>query len=208
MFRLLLENTGLSGNRLIAGQAKTSPQTAVVTLIRFCCVCFRFRVCGWLMTHRFDVAHDPAVAARWCTLAEQRLEYLTELFQNGRWRRYYSHTAFIENIKEAKAMVAHWRALSTPGHVPEEPTPIVIPEPKPESVSDVLEPAPDEIDLDAANEVAPADEAALADEVTAADEVAAVDETAAVPVPEVPAEMPSTPDHMKDRYSLLRNLTL
>jgi len=54
------------------------------------------------MTHRFEVTHDPAVVARWCALAQQRLDYLTELFQNGRWRRYYSHTAFIENIKEAK----------------------------------------------------------------------------------------------------------
>ena len=147
------------------------------------------------MTHRFEVAHDPAVAARWCTLAEQRLEYLTELFQNGRWRRYYSHTAFIENIKEAKAMVAYWRALSTPGHVADEPTPILIPELEPAAVPEVVEPAPDEIHLDVASEAAPADE------------------VAAAPAPEVPQEMPSTPDgvtpdHMNDRYSLLRNLAL
>jgi len=153
------------------------------------------------MTHRFDAAHDPAVAARWCTLAEQRLEYLTELFQNGRWRRYYSHTAFIENIKEAKAMVAYWRALSIPGHVPDEPAPILIPELKPVAVPEVVEPAPDEIHLDVASEAAPADEAAPTDE---------VDATPAPEVPdeEVPDEMPSTTDHMNDRYSLLRNLTL
>jgi uncharacterized repeat protein (TIGR03809 family) len=182
----------------IAAEAKTSPQTPVVTLIRFCCVCFRFRLSGWLMTHRFDVAHDPAVAARWCTLAEQRLEYLTELFQNGRWRRYYSHTAFLENIKEAKAMVAYWRALSIPGYVPEEPTPV--PELKPASVPDVVEPAADEIELDVASEAAAADEVAAADKVAPADEMA--------PAPELPAKMPSTKDHMNDRYSLLRNLTL
>ena len=80
------------------------------------------------MTHRFGVAHDPVVVARWCALAEQRLDYLTELFNNGRWRRYYSHAAFLENIKEAKAMVAHWRALSTPGYVPEPRTAILIPD--------------------------------------------------------------------------------
>lgn len=142
------------------------------------------------MTHRFDVAHDPVVVARWCTLAEQRLDYLTELFQNGRWRRYYSHTAFLENIKEAKAMVAHWRALSTPGYVPEEPTPILIPDLKLAPVPDVVEPAPDEIHVDVASEAAPADEAAAA------------------PAPEALDTMPSTTDHMNDRYSLLRNLTL
>src|SRR6266702_2360402 len=142
------------------------------------------------MTHRFDVAHDPAVVARWCTLAEQRLDYLTELFQNGRWRRYYSHTAFLENIKEAKAMVAHWRALATPGHVLEERTPILIPDLKPASVPDVVEAAPDEIHVDVASEAAPVDEAASA------------------PAPEVLETMPSTSDHINDRYSLLRNLTL
>ena len=142
------------------------------------------------MTHRFDVAHDPAVVARWCTLAEQRLDYLTELFQNGRWRRYYSHTAFLENIKEAKAMVAHWRALSTPGYVPEQPTPILIADLKPASVPDAVEAAPDEILVDVASEAAPVDEAASA------------------PAPEVVDTMPSTTDHINDRYSLLRNLTL
>lgn len=142
------------------------------------------------MTHRFDVAHDPAVVARWCTLAEQRLDYLTELFQNGRWRRYYSHTAFLENIKEAKAMVAHWRALSTPGYVPEQPTPILIADLKPAPVPDAVEAAPDEILVDVASEAAPVDEAASA------------------PAPEVVDTMPSTTDHINDRYSLLRNLTL
>ena len=151
------------------------------------------------MTHRFDVAHDPAVVARWCSLAEQRLDYLTELFQNGRWRRYYSHTAFIENIKEAKATVAHWRALSTPGYVPEEPTPILIPELKPAAVPDVVnvvEAAPDEIHV--SDEI----------HVDVASEAAAVDEAVAAPAPEVLETMPSTTDHMNDRYSLLRNLTL
>ena len=152
------------------------------------------------MTHRFEVAHDPAVVARWCSLAEQRLDYLTELFQNGRWRRYYSHTAFIENIKEAKATVAHWRALSTPGYVPEARTPILIPDLKPASVPDVVdvvEAAPDEIHIDVAAEAAPVDEVAAAP----ASEVLDNPE-------EVLDKMPSTTDHMNDRYSLLRNLTL
>jgi hypothetical protein len=154
------------------------------------------------MTHRFEAAHDPAVAARWCTLAEQRLEYLSELFQNGRWRRYYSHTAFLENIREAKAMVAYWRALSKPGHAPEEPTPILIPELKPASAPEEAEAASNEIDLDIASETSPADEAAPPDEAAPADEVTAV------PATEVPANKMASPlDHMDDRFSLLRNLT-
>src|SRR4030081_754488 len=65
------------------------------------------------MTHRADVARGRDVVARWCVLAEQRLEYLTELFETGRWRRYYSERAFLENIREAKTAVEIWRELST-----------------------------------------------------------------------------------------------
>ena len=65
------------------------------------------------MTHRMDVADGRDVVARWCALAEQRLEHLTELFETGRWRRYHSEHAFLENIQEAKTAVEIWRGLST-----------------------------------------------------------------------------------------------
>jgi uncharacterized repeat protein (TIGR03809 family) len=63
------------------------------------------------MTHRLDVAHGRDIVARWCALAEQRLEYLTELFETGRWRRFHSEQSFLENIREAKAAVEIWRDL-------------------------------------------------------------------------------------------------
>ena len=65
------------------------------------------------MTHRLDVADNRDVIARWCNLAEQRLEYLTELFETGRWRRFHTELAFLENIQEAKTAVETWRSLST-----------------------------------------------------------------------------------------------
>jgi uncharacterized repeat protein (TIGR03809 family) len=64
------------------------------------------------MTHRPDVARGRDIVARWCTLAEQRLEHLNELFETGRWRRYHSELAFLENIQEAKTAVEIWRDLS------------------------------------------------------------------------------------------------
>ena len=64
------------------------------------------------MTQRLDVARGRDVLARWCNLAEQRLDYLTELFETGRWRRYHSEVAFLENIREAKSAVEIWRDLS------------------------------------------------------------------------------------------------
>jgi len=65
------------------------------------------------MTHGLDVARGRDVVARWCALAEQRLEYLTELFETGRWRRFHSELAFLENIREAKIAVETWRDLAT-----------------------------------------------------------------------------------------------
>jgi uncharacterized repeat protein (TIGR03809 family) len=65
------------------------------------------------MTHRSDVARGRDIVARWCAFAEQRLEYLTELFETGRWRRFHSEVAFLENIQEAKAAVEIWRDLAT-----------------------------------------------------------------------------------------------
>jgi uncharacterized repeat protein (TIGR03809 family) len=64
------------------------------------------------MTPRLDVARGRDTVARWCAFAEQRLEYLTELFETGRWRRYHSELAFLENIQEAKAAVETWRDLA------------------------------------------------------------------------------------------------
>ncbi len=66
------------------------------------------------MTLRTDVARRRDLLACWRELAEERLEYLTEMFESGRWRRYYSEFAFLENIREAKIAVETWRGLSTP----------------------------------------------------------------------------------------------
>jgi hypothetical protein len=63
------------------------------------------------MTYRSDVTRGRNIVARWCDLAERRLEYLTELFETGRWRRFHSEEAFLENIREAKSAVETWRDL-------------------------------------------------------------------------------------------------
>jgi uncharacterized repeat protein (TIGR03809 family) len=65
------------------------------------------------MTDRTDVARGRDIVARWCGLAEQRLDHLTELFESGRWRRYHSELDFLENIREAKSAVEIWRGILT-----------------------------------------------------------------------------------------------
>lgn len=41
------------------------------------------------------------------------------MFETGRWRRYHSEIAFLENIQEAKRAVETWRALATGADVAE-----------------------------------------------------------------------------------------
>ncbi|MEH2470213.1 putative repeat protein (TIGR03809 family) [Nitrobacteraceae bacterium AZCC 2161] len=50
---------------------------------------------------------------RWAALAERRLDYLTDLFESGRWRRFHTEAEFLENIQEAKVAVERWRAMAT-----------------------------------------------------------------------------------------------
>ncbi len=69
------------------------------------------------MTHHVDASADLArgrdIVSRWRHLAEQRLEYLTELFESDRWRRFHTEQAFLENVREARAAVELWRSLET-----------------------------------------------------------------------------------------------
>jgi uncharacterized repeat protein (TIGR03809 family) len=64
------------------------------------------------MTLRKDVARRRDLLGCWRELAEKRLEHLTEMFESGRWRRYYSEFVFLENVREAKRAVETWRVLS------------------------------------------------------------------------------------------------
>jgi hypothetical protein len=70
-----------------------------------------FLLAGRFIASQTDVAKGREIVARWCNLAEKRLEHLTELFDSGRWRRFHSEQAFLENIREAKSAVETWRDL-------------------------------------------------------------------------------------------------
>src|ERR1700755_1344153 len=99
------------------------------------------------MTHRTNEAPRREVIARWCTLAEQRLNYLTEMFESGRWRRFYTEVAFLENIKEAKSAVETWRSLSTPDQARSRP-PIEWAVPAQVAKSDLVPIAPEAFKLE------------------------------------------------------------
>lgn len=109
------------------------------------------------MTHRNGAAPDADVLGRWRMLAEQRLEYLTQLFETGRWRRFYGEVAFLENIREAKVAVETWRGLSAERAAAAEPViRVAWPESARELRSGPVEPtramAPEPIELPVAAE--------------------------------------------------------
>lgn len=162
------------------------------------------------MTLRLDVARRRDVLARWCALAEQRLEFLTELFESGRWRRYHSERSFLENIQEAKAAVQIWRDLSR-GEAAQEASAVNVTWPAPtrsarpvqndelrDGVLHVHPQAPPAA-------IAPPPELALAAEVVAisAEAPASAPEAAA---PQQIVELTLELDGIQARYPLLRNV--
>ena len=171
------------------------------------------------MTHR-DGARGRGIAARWCNLAERRLDYLTELFESGRWRRYHTEISFLENIQEAKAAVETWRDLLKQESSPENfaismallrasrttvprskgfsaPVPRLQPQPAP-----VPRPQPAPIAVEPLRDI-PADilvalerQLVVADEAPSAPDAPALDK---MPLPALKLDV------MKERYPLLRN---
>jgi uncharacterized repeat protein (TIGR03809 family) len=160
-----------------------------------------------------DVARGRNIVARWCNLAEQRLEHLTELFESGRWRRYHTEREFLENIQEAKAAVETWHDLlsreaslentaidltwlgrrrTTP--LPRDTgyrQPVVHLKPVP---APIVAAPPRDIPADVL--VALGSRLAVADEAPSVPDVPALDD---VPLPALDLNM------MKERYPLLRN---
>lgn len=158
------------------------------------------------------MARGQEIVARWCNLAEQRLEHLTELFETGRWRRYHTEQAFLENIREARAAVEIWRELLTreasldnspidlswlgrgKSKLPPRPA---LPEPAPEHRFDVVA---------LAESTMTAVAAALETAVAVLEDAPAM---ADAPAPEMPVPMMPPPvldlDTIQSRYPLLRN---
>ena len=61
----------------------------------------------------------PDVFARkWHALAERRRNHLAELYDNGRWKRYFSDEAFRTHMGEAVREVEHWRVMVESGSAP------------------------------------------------------------------------------------------
>jgi uncharacterized repeat protein (TIGR03809 family) len=64
------------------------------------------------MTAPFDASRYQRALERWRVLAEQRLEHMTQLYETGRWRRYFSEEQFITVVRETRAAAEAWRRIA------------------------------------------------------------------------------------------------
>jgi len=58
-----------------------------------------------------EIKRAGDLVARWRDLAEQRLEHLIELYQSGRWQKYYNEADFLKQIREVVAAIEAWKQL-------------------------------------------------------------------------------------------------
>jgi uncharacterized repeat protein (TIGR03809 family) len=56
--------------------------------------------------HRFD-----EIACKWRDLALRRLDYYTELYSSGRWRRYYTQESFAVRMLDVVRAAKRWSDL-------------------------------------------------------------------------------------------------
>src|SRR5262249_4469508 len=53
-----------------------------------------------------------SIARRWLALVERREQHLADLSQSGRWRRYYTQTEFLNEMRKVLQVRNQWAALA------------------------------------------------------------------------------------------------
>jgi uncharacterized repeat protein (TIGR03809 family) len=91
------------------------------------CVCADF---PWdiFMAQRPAIHFSDGYAPRGLALAERRLAYLAELYDSGRWRRFYGDADFLLMVRDARTAVESWRRLvrAAPADTWKPASPIVV----------------------------------------------------------------------------------
>ena len=64
-----------------------------------------------MSTWPYPYALDP-IAQKWRAFAERRRAYLVELYDSGRWKRYYSEEQFLYRMREAIQLTERWAEVA------------------------------------------------------------------------------------------------
>lgn len=59
----------------------------------------------------YPYALDP-IAQKWRDLAERRRAHLVELYDNGRWKLYYSEEQLLHRMREAVRLTERWAEIA------------------------------------------------------------------------------------------------
>ena len=63
------------------------------------------------MSERQKSPYDN-IARRWLALVERREQHFADLSQSGRWRRYYTQTQFLNEMRKTFQAPDQWAALA------------------------------------------------------------------------------------------------
>jgi hypothetical protein len=63
------------------------------------------------MSERQQGPYD-SIARRWLALVERRQEHFVELCDSGRWRRYYTHAEFLDEMRKVLQVRDQWAAIA------------------------------------------------------------------------------------------------
>jgi uncharacterized repeat protein (TIGR03809 family) len=75
------------------------------------------------MTQQPSCCRLSEAARKWRNLAEQRRSYFEDLYQSGRWKRYYTKEGLLARTREVIATAERWAQLAPyPQDEPADPT--------------------------------------------------------------------------------------
>jgi uncharacterized repeat protein (TIGR03809 family) len=71
------------------------------------------------MSEPWPQSMSDEITRKWHALAERRRAHFIELYDSGRWKRYYSEGDFVAQMRETVKLADTWARLSN------EPPPVV-----------------------------------------------------------------------------------
>jgi uncharacterized repeat protein (TIGR03809 family) len=63
------------------------------------------------MSERQESPYD-GIVRRWLALVERREQHFADLSRSGRWRHYYTHAEFLEEMRKALQVRNQWAVLA------------------------------------------------------------------------------------------------
>ena len=73
------------------------------------------------MDNKLRIRGTEDIARRWHALAERRREHFADLYNSGRWRKYYREQNFLTQMRETTRMADAWdKVVRSNGSAPDE----------------------------------------------------------------------------------------